>query len=202
MAARANNLPLLPWSYLMPDNRPAPHLDRFLQFIVPPEHLPELAGWLAVLRDCLTGRQPPASVLQPRMTRRLEEYIELTARGAREAATARAGDRLGLSALPAPAVLGPAQPLSVSEAEEITTTQAQDLTGVSAEWWRRLAIAGRIRARQAPRKVWMLNRADVIAYGGKQRSGTGGTGGSDDGTPGGEPHRADSRSGTGRSPAA
>jgi len=187
----------------MPDSRPAPHLDRFHQLITPPEHLAEMAGWLAVLRDCLAGRQPPASVAQPRVTRRLEEYIEIAARGAGEFAAARVRAAPAVSAPAYPAVLGAAQPLPVSEAEEITTTQAQDLTGVSAEWWRRLAVAGRIRARQAPRKVWMLNRADVIAYdGSERRSGKGGPGSGEDGPPGSGPGRADSRSGEGRGQAA
>jgi hypothetical protein len=186
----------------MPDSRPAPHLDRFHQLITPPEHLAEHAGWFALLRAFLTGRQPPASVTQPRVTRRLEEYAEITARGARAFAASNARTPAANSAAPVSAVLGAAQPRSVSEAEEITTTQAQDLTGVSAEWWRRLAVAGRIRARQAPRRVWMLNRADVIAYGSKQRSGSGGTGGSKDRPPGGDPQRADSGSGAGRGQAA
>ncbi|TKA13194.1 hypothetical protein [Actinacidiphila oryziradicis] len=61
-------------------------------------------------------------------------------------------------------VLGVAQLASVSVVEEITTAQAADLGGFTSEWWRRLAVTGRVRARQAERHVWLLHRADVIAY--------------------------------------
>lgn len=98
----------------MPDVRPAPYLDRFFQLITPPEHLAEYAGWLALLRAFLTGRQPPASVTQPRVTRRLEEYAEIAARGAREFAASRARPAPVNSAPLVSAVLGAAQPLPLS----------------------------------------------------------------------------------------
>ncbi|MFF3911542.1 hypothetical protein ACFYZJ_37700 [Streptomyces sp. NPDC001848] len=78
-------------------------------------------------------------------------------------------------------VLGTAQLPSVSKTEEITTTEAADLAGFTAEWWRRLAVRGTIRARQADRNTWLLQRADVIAYTARARQETP-HGSNDDGT--------------------
>ena len=65
---------------------------------------------------------------------------------------------------PSAAVVPAAQARPTSGAEMITTAEAEDLTGLSAERWRQLAVAGRIPACQTHRQVWELNRAGVIAY--------------------------------------
>ncbi|MCU1617330.1 MAG: hypothetical protein JWO98_4870 [Frankiales bacterium] len=119
------------------------------------------------------------------LTLALEEYITLLPPGRRNGSLPRAvmavlkasrsaaahyqARQHAARALAAPTpvaavVLGTAQLASVSESEELTTAQAADIAGYSPEWWRRLAVRGTIRARQAERRTWLLSRADVVAY--------------------------------------
>ena len=90
---------------------------------------------------------------------------------AAEEADAQAQERVirqcgAAGAVPSPAVVGPAQALAVSEGLGlvITAAEAGDLTGLSAERWRQLAVSGTIRGRRTGRRVWELNRDDVMAY--------------------------------------
>lgn len=162
-----------PWE--SPEGRPQPYIDRHGDPVTPREDTSDTAYWYALLIDYIEGRPPPASVRQPRVTPKLRMYAATHDQAAREFAAAqdaqeaaRAGQRP-----PVPVVLEPAQALPASAVEEITTAQAQDLTGLSAERWRQLARAGRIRSRRTHHQVLLLDRADVIAYDGDRRSGRG-----------------------------
>ena len=74
------------------------------------------------------------------MTAKLRLYAATHGQAAREFAAAL-GREVARAAPrpPVPVVLEPAQAPPVSAVEEITTAQAQDLTGLSAERWRQLA---------------------------------------------------------------
>lgn len=66
-------------------------------------------------------------------------------------------------AVPTAAVLGPGQ-APPSSGQTIGTAEAEDLTGLGAERWRQLAVAGKVPGHQTHRGVWELDRAAVIAY--------------------------------------
>ena len=85
------------------------------------------------------------------------------------AAAARPAPAGAARAAPTAAVPGPAQAPPSSGASTITTAGAEDLTGLSAERWRQLAASGAIPGCQTHRKVWLLDRAAVIAYSERRR---------------------------------
>ena len=141
------------------DERPAPTVFH-AGVIVPAELTAELA---AALEEYL-GMLPPA-----RRGGRLSRPVAAVLKASRESAALWQLQQHQARALAAPTpvtpvVLGAAQLPRESVVEEITTTQAADLTGFSSEWWRRLAVRGAVRARQASRNTWLLSRQDVIAY--------------------------------------
>lgn len=161
-----------PWE--SPEGKPQPYLDRHGDPVTPREDAPDTAYWYALLIDYIEGLLLPASVRQPRVTPKLRLYAATHAQAAREFAAALGRKAAGAGQRPpVPMVLEPAQAPPVSVAEEITTAQAEDLTGLSAERWRQLARGARIRSRRTHRQVLLLNRADVIAYDGNRRSGRG-----------------------------
>lgn len=129
---------------------------------VPAEACGELAGALRLLADLRAGRRVPASVRQPRITRSVQSIADAAGRAAVEhqAARHRAASTWGA---PTSVVVAPAQLVPVSTADEITTAQASDLTGLSTERWRQLAASGRIRARKTHRGVWLLDRQAVVS---------------------------------------
>lgn len=144
------------------DNRPGPSLNRWLELTVPPEDLAEAAVWHQLLIDYLEGRVPPGSARQPQVTARLREYAALTRRGAADFAAAKARACASASVTPVP-VVAPAQAPAAS-GEWVTTTEAADLTGTSAAWWRQLAASGRVRARRTAHRAWLICKADVTAW--------------------------------------
>lgn len=141
------------------DERPAPTVFH-AGVIVPAELTAELA---AALEEYLLLL--PAS----RRSGRLSRPVAALLKASRESAAQWQLQQHRARALAAPTperlvVLGAAQHARESDVEEITTTVAADLAGYSAEWWRRLAVRGTIRARQVDRRTWLLQRGDVIAY--------------------------------------
>jgi hypothetical protein len=162
--------------WLSAEGRPQPFIDRHGDPVTPREDTPDTAYWFTLLIDYIEGRPPPASARQPRVTPKLRMYAATHGRAAREFAAARAQEAARAApSQPVPVVLEPAQTPPVSAVEEITTAQAQNLTGLSAERWRQLARASRIRFRRTHHRVLLLNRADVIAYDGGDRRRRGGT---------------------------
>ena len=145
-------------------DRPVPALNRWLELTVPPEDLAELAGWLQELADRRAGRVPLGSARQHPVTAKLTAYAALAGDGAAQVAARSAKARAATWAPPTPPVAPAAQPAAPSR-EELTTTEAADLTGLSAEWWRQLAKSGRVDARRDHRGAWLINRADVTGRG-------------------------------------
>jgi hypothetical protein len=150
-------------------DEPKPTLHpRWLEMTVPPEDLPELAEWFRYLIGCLEIPAPKDSADRPAVTEKLRFYAGLARRGARER-SARLASARNAAVLAAPSsgtasVVAPAQIPRTSRSEEITTRQASDLTGKSAERMRQLAAGGRIPgAHRTDRNVWLLPRAAVIA---------------------------------------
>lgn len=145
------------------NDRPEPQLNRWLELTVPPEDLAEVSGWLQELCDYRSGRLPPGSVTQRRVTAKLAAYARLAREGARQVAARNAAARGAACAAPTPPVVVPAQTPASSEAEEITTADAAALTGKSRERMRQLVAGGQVRGRRTAHRAWLLSRADVIA---------------------------------------
>ena len=126
----------------------------------------EAAGALAMLRDLLAGRVPPATVKQAQMTRRLEQ-LRITfseAAAAQEAAKHRA---MAVAAAQPPALpifLAPAQPGGSSDPATISVAQAADKLKVSPQRVRVLCSSGRLAARRTDRAVWLVDPDSVAAY--------------------------------------
>ena len=159
-------------------DRPQPQLTRWGELVVPPEDLAEVSAWLTELCEYRSGRARPAAVKQTRVTAKLSTYTELAERGARDVAAGRAA-ALAAPRPAAPPVVALAQAPPPSAVDEITTSQAADITGLSAERMRQLAASGRVGARRTAHRARLLDRADVIALTG--RSIDGATGSSEDG---------------------
>jgi hypothetical protein len=109
------------------DSQPRLYLDLYYQLTMPPEDLYEVASWLLRFRDIITGHPPPASASQPVVSPKLNAYIKFLPTAA-DAYRHSSRPDLGM---PNSDVLGPAQ-LPPSSAEEITTAQAEDLAGFTA----------------------------------------------------------------------
>jgi len=152
-----------------------PYLDPFCQAVTPPEDLQDLASWLLRFREILAGRLKAEDItpaLIAAIEPKLNAYITFFTAAAKSYRHIR--PELGSSNT---AVLAPAQTARPSEADEITTTEAADLTGRSPERMRQMAAAGKLGARRGPRRAWLLDRREVIALRDRQSgSGDGGTG--------------------------
>lgn len=149
---------------------------------IPAECAGELAMALAVFRDQLLGRRPPAEVRQPRMTQRLVDLAAVAAQVAAEHERAKhqAAARFFAAEGSRPASLSaPAQITGPSQSATITAQQAADLLGLTVQHVRYLASTGRIRGQRTERNVWLLERASVVAYRTRRRERSSGR---DDGT--------------------
>jgi hypothetical protein len=144
----------------LPARRPGPRADDFLQTITPPEDAADMARWLECALHLLGSGVRPGSVRQPQVPALLRIYAAHF-RGVARAAEEWEASTAARAALLSRPVVGAAHTTPVSDAEELTTTQAAHLYGRSSEYWRLAAVAGRIPARKAPRNVWMLSRAAV-----------------------------------------
>ena len=136
---------------------------------VPAESAGELAGALALYRDLIQGRRPPAEVHLPRPTRVIDDLQKVAATVAREhqAAKHQAAARTAIaahgSAMSAPLVPA-AETASPSLPATVTVQQAADRLQLSERRVRQLAEAGRISAVRSSRRVWLLDESAVAAY--------------------------------------
>jgi hypothetical protein len=179
------------------DGRRIPTSDYFSQLIAPPDHQAELARGFTLLCSLRDGRIPArevrAAVRRAELTAVLDDYRDLARALADYVAAVRARAAETRHAATPPGVLGPAIAPASSVPEEITTSDASRLYGLTAVRWQQLAVAGgtrrcRIRARKDARNVWWLSRADVIAYI-RGRSGRDPGGSEGPGGPAGDPGR-------------
>jgi hypothetical protein len=109
--------------------------------LVPATDLPEVAVWLRLLVDLLSGHLPPASARQPKVTNKLRYYAAVTAEAARDHEAARHRDAAAW-APPSPQVVAPAQmPQTWKPSETITTAEAGILLDVTAERARQLVAS-------------------------------------------------------------
>ena len=145
---------------------------------VPAEAAGELAGALALYRDLLLGKRPPAEVHLPRYTRVLVDLEAVAADVAREhqaakhRATAQARTAARIFAaedLPPVALSAPAQITGPSGSASITVQQAADMLDLTVQHVRYLASCGRITGHRSERKVWALSRESVVAYRDRRR---------------------------------
>lgn len=171
------------------EQRPAPVPLGAAGMFLPAECAGELAGALALYRDLLLGRRPPAEVQLPRFTRVLVDVEAVAAGVAREhqAAKHRAAARIFAQEDPAPsAVSASAQITEPSTSATITVQQAADLLDLTVQHVRYLAGTGRIAGHRSERMVWALSRDSVLAYRQRrgQRSATHGKAGRGAGRPG------------------
>lgn len=140
---------------------------------VPPEATPELAAALLLLGDYLKGVTPPAACRTPR----LSPAVAMVLQSSQETAVAYRRREAQRSTSAAPTVplvpfLPPAQPAGSSQ-RMVTTAVAAEAVGTSAEWVRRLAADGRIRAQRAPRNTWLVDLDDLRSYRFGRTRGTG-----------------------------
>lgn len=132
--------------------------------LIPAEDVAQVAGWLMLLRDYLTGVRPPGGARQPQLSRALLAYIDTLSEAAREHEAAEHRAAVGLGQ-PKVFVVGPAQIAGSWEpSETITTAEAGILLDVSAERARQHVASGRIRGYRDKRGTWQLYRDAVIAY--------------------------------------
>ena len=136
---------------------------------VPAESAGELAGALALYRDLIQGRRPPAEVHLPRPTRVIDDLQQVAATVAREhqAAKHQAAARAAIAArgsiVSAP-LFPAAEPPASSLPATVTVQQAADRLQLSERRVRQLAEAGRISAVRSSRRVWVLDENAVAAY--------------------------------------
>jgi hypothetical protein len=146
----------VPLAGLNEAGQPVLSRDRHLVTFVQPEDAADHASWLEYAIAYLQGQRRSAADPQP------GEKLDRYARFHRKTASMfrdrnlEADNRLAR-------LVGSAQWPAASFEDEITTTQAADLTGLSSEFWRLMGKARKIRARRDTRGVWLLSREDVIA---------------------------------------
>lgn len=150
------------------EQRPAPVPLGAAGLFVPAEHAGELAGALAMYRDLLLGRRPPAEVHAPRFTRVLVDLEAVAATVAREhqGAKHRAAAQTASAArntVSAP-LLPPAETVASSTPATVTVKTAAERLKLSERRICQLAAAGRISAVRSDRKVWLLDEASVALY--------------------------------------
>ena len=150
------------------EQRPVPVPLGAAGMFVPATSAGELAAALALYRDLLIGRRPPAEVQLPRFTRVLVDVQAVAATVAREhqAARHRAAAQAASAArniVSAPLV-PPAETVAPSTPATVTVKTAAERLSLSERRVCQLAAAGRISAVRSDRKVWLLDEASVAAY--------------------------------------
>lgn len=146
------------------DDRPGPYPIGRVGLLTPAEDLPELAGWLVHYRELLATEKVPGAVRQPRISAKLNRYIDSVT----TAAQANRANASATSPQITSAVGGAAEPAPPSEqSTTITTAQAAEILGVSARWVRELLDRGEIqghRTHRGHRDIWQVNRASVLQH--------------------------------------
>jgi len=155
---------------LGPVTRPAPMVLPGGHGLVVPA---ELAAELAAALDSLIGmlaRPVPVGCRQPRVT----AVILAVRAAARRAATEHEAARHRAAAWghPTPVVVVPAQ-TPASWSQEITTSDAAGLSGLSQERWRQIAASGAVPARRVAGR-WLLDRRAVVSREARRNSDDGG----------------------------
>ena len=141
---------------------------------------PETCGSLYLALTCLddgeTGRTPP-----PDLDQALRQVRADAKAVAIEHQKRRHRDLTSWST-PTPQVGGGRQLTAPSDTHEVTLRHAVELAGRSREWWRRLAVTGRVPGRMVAGQ-WWLDKRSVIDYR-RRRDGGSSVGGSAGDRPG------------------
>jgi hypothetical protein len=123
--------------------------------LVPAGSARELATFLRLAVDLVSGRYPAAGVKLPKPSARLSDLLSVLDAQARDHAAASAPGTPPIAPRPAP------RPRSGAT---VTTAQAADRLGYSARWVRQLARKGHLVAVQNEFGWWVYDAADVAGY--------------------------------------